>query len=183
MAIDTRDKRGSCLGLVGSYRLIFPGADTVVDVGDRQQLGFSYRGILAQAPPVVEEISGGHFWGRPRLIKKKRVWKKVGLERLDEAISQSVPRGTLSGEAAKSLSREAAETLAREIAGPLPAESVARRIKAVAPIVLPIGLAADESVVLPTGAKMTSLLGRSRVILEDDDTFEDILKIVELLDL
>jgi len=48
MAIDTRDKRASCIGLDGPYRFVLPNPDAPAeDQGDRQQMAFKYRGILA----------------------------------------------------------------------------------------------------------------------------------------
>lgn len=50
MAIDTRDRRASCLGINGPYRFILPNPDAAAeDQGDRQQMAFSYPGILAVA--------------------------------------------------------------------------------------------------------------------------------------
>lgn len=48
MAVDTRDKRGSCIGLASPWRSVLPNPDAAAeDQGDRQQLAYSYRGILA----------------------------------------------------------------------------------------------------------------------------------------
>lgn len=50
MAIDTRDKRASILGLVAGITLVLPNPDAAAETqGDRQQLAFSYPGILAGA--------------------------------------------------------------------------------------------------------------------------------------
>lgn len=43
MAVDTRDKRFSMLGLAGGW--IFPNADGAIDAGDRSQFLRLYRGI------------------------------------------------------------------------------------------------------------------------------------------
>jgi hypothetical protein len=48
MAIDTRDKRGSCISIAGPYRIILPNPDAgAEDQADRQQMAYAYRGILA----------------------------------------------------------------------------------------------------------------------------------------
>lgn len=63
MAIDTRDKRASALGIVLSVALTLPAADGALDQGDRQQVAFNYRGILAAAAvpivPVTVFLEGG----------------------------------------------------------------------------------------------------------------------------
>ena len=46
MAIDTRDKRGSCLGL---NDIVLPNPDGTIDTADRLHAGYSYRGIAAGA--------------------------------------------------------------------------------------------------------------------------------------
>ena len=54
MAIDTRDKRASCIGIDGAYRFVLPNPDAgAEDQGDRQQMAFKYRGIAAAAPGGV----------------------------------------------------------------------------------------------------------------------------------
>lgn len=50
MAIDTRDKRASCLGIAGQYRFVLPNPDSTIDQSGRQQAAFSYSGIAAAAP-------------------------------------------------------------------------------------------------------------------------------------
>ena len=52
MAIDTRDRRGSVIGM--GLVSVFPLADGSVDQADRQQTVHLYRGILAQIiiPPL-----------------------------------------------------------------------------------------------------------------------------------
>lgn len=53
MAIDSRDKRASCIGIDGAYRFVLPNPDAGAEnQGDRQQMAFKYRGINA-SPPVV----------------------------------------------------------------------------------------------------------------------------------
>lgn len=49
MAVDTRDKRGSVIGLSGV--VVLPIANNDIDAGDRQQCTQVYRGILADEPP------------------------------------------------------------------------------------------------------------------------------------
>lgn len=58
MAIDTRDKRASILGLGLGLALTLPSPDGLaLDQGDRQHVAFSYRGIsAAPAEPADGEI-------------------------------------------------------------------------------------------------------------------------------
>ncbi len=60
MAIDTRDKRASCLGLLAPNRIRCWSnpPDFVADQADRQHSAYSYRGILAGAPPVNTSLDG-----------------------------------------------------------------------------------------------------------------------------
>lgn len=56
MAIDTRDKRSSAIGVALPWRGMLPLADgTTLNQGDRQHAGLAYRGILvgnvAVGPP------------------------------------------------------------------------------------------------------------------------------------
>lgn len=48
MAVDSRDKRGSVLGLGLTSLLVLPAPGTI-DQPDRQHVAYSYRGITAQA--------------------------------------------------------------------------------------------------------------------------------------
>lgn len=52
MALDTRDKRGSAVG-VNSVSPILPNPDGTVDAGDRAQLAQAHRGEQAENPPPV----------------------------------------------------------------------------------------------------------------------------------
>ena len=56
MALDSRDKRASALGVaVATFALVLPNPDgATLDQGDRQQVSFCYRGILAAAPGADE---------------------------------------------------------------------------------------------------------------------------------
>lgn|SRR3990167_993558 len=59
MAVDTAAKRYSALGsrfarLPWGRRFATPLPDGEIDQGDRQQLGFTYRGILSTAPAAVD---------------------------------------------------------------------------------------------------------------------------------
>lgn len=56
MALDTRDKRGSSIGL--GLILVLPLANGAIDQGDRQQTAHSYRGILAVIPPSPPVADG-----------------------------------------------------------------------------------------------------------------------------
>ena len=49
MAVDTRDKRASAIGLI-PWLLQGPTPDAAFSQADRQQIAFTYRGILATAP-------------------------------------------------------------------------------------------------------------------------------------
>lgn len=52
MAIDTRDKRASCIGIDGPYRFVLPNPDGAAeDSGDRKQMAYKYRG--GDAPPAA----------------------------------------------------------------------------------------------------------------------------------
>ena len=51
MAIDTRDKRGSVIGL--GLVSVLPLANSDIDQADRQQTVHMYSGILADAPVIV----------------------------------------------------------------------------------------------------------------------------------
>lgn len=51
MAVDTRDKRASVLGIGLAALLVLPAPGTI-DQPDRQQLAYSYRGLLASVPVV-----------------------------------------------------------------------------------------------------------------------------------
>ena len=51
MAIDTRDKRGSAIGL--GLVSVLPLADGSIDQADRQQVAHMYVGVLADAPVIV----------------------------------------------------------------------------------------------------------------------------------
>jgi hypothetical protein len=56
VAVDTRDKRASVLGLGLASLLVLP-SPTALDQGDRQQVSYSYRGIAASAPVSVTPAS------------------------------------------------------------------------------------------------------------------------------
>jgi hypothetical protein len=49
MAIDTRDKRSSCLGIDGSFRYVLPNPDGTINQPDRQHIAYVYRAISAGA--------------------------------------------------------------------------------------------------------------------------------------
>ncbi len=51
MAIDTRDKRGSVIGL--GMVSVLPLADGSIGQADRQQVAHMYIGVLADAPVIV----------------------------------------------------------------------------------------------------------------------------------
>lgn len=54
MAVDTRNKRASAIGIGLALRLVLPAPDASVDQPDRQQVSYSYAGISAQALSVLD---------------------------------------------------------------------------------------------------------------------------------
>lgn len=57
MAVDTRDKRASCLGLVYPSRAALPYRDGAISQADRQHLTWVYRGITAAAPIGIARLA------------------------------------------------------------------------------------------------------------------------------
>lgn len=54
MAVDTANKRGSCIGFATPPRRISPVPDgSLANQADRQQMAYSYPGILAGAAAVL----------------------------------------------------------------------------------------------------------------------------------
>jgi len=53
MAVDTRNKRASCLGLGLAALLVLPAPDAAVETGDRAHVAYCYAGIDAGSPVVV----------------------------------------------------------------------------------------------------------------------------------
>lgn len=49
MAIDTRNKRASLLGLALALRLVPPAPDAALDIGDRAHLAYLYSGLSVAA--------------------------------------------------------------------------------------------------------------------------------------
>ena len=58
MAVDTRDKRMSIMGVSLSWRGIFPLADGTIGVADRQIFPHYYSGIAFDAPAAVSAVLG-----------------------------------------------------------------------------------------------------------------------------
>ena len=57
MALDTRDKRASAIHVGMPWRGLLPLPDgAALDQGDRQQVAFMYRGILAGAPVATDDV-------------------------------------------------------------------------------------------------------------------------------
>lgn len=92
MAIDTRDKRGSTIGL--GLVLVLPLANSGVDQGDRQQTAHIYRGILAAAPVVPTTA------GKLVIINGQMVRLDVGIDKIvtingriirDQGAESSIP--------------------------------------------------------------------------------------------
>lgn len=59
MAVDTRDKRASCLGIAGTPAFVAHNPDGSFSQADRQQAAYAYRGILAGG--AAEETSVSPF--------------------------------------------------------------------------------------------------------------------------
>lgn len=56
MAVDTRDKRSSAIGVSLPWRGMYPLADgAAFNQEDRQHVAFAYRGILAGEPVAVPD--------------------------------------------------------------------------------------------------------------------------------
>lgn len=53
MALDTRNKRASVLGFALAALVVLPAPDATIDAADRQQVAFSYAGLLAGNPVVA----------------------------------------------------------------------------------------------------------------------------------
>lgn len=56
MAIDSRNKRASCLGVALAGRMVFPNPDgSIAALADRQQVAYAYPGIAAttQTEPTI----------------------------------------------------------------------------------------------------------------------------------
>ncbi len=56
MAVDTKQKRASAIGVRWAWLPILPDADGSVSQADRQDVAFTYTGILS-ASPVVAAVS------------------------------------------------------------------------------------------------------------------------------
>ena len=52
MAIDTRNKRASCIGIDLAWNRVFPNPDGTINVNDRQQIGLKYAGTLGVSSAV-----------------------------------------------------------------------------------------------------------------------------------
>jgi hypothetical protein len=55
--LDTRNKRGSGIGIDSPMLRVWPNPDGTIGQADRQQTAFKYEGILASAP-----AGGGKPW-------------------------------------------------------------------------------------------------------------------------
>jgi hypothetical protein len=56
MAVDSRDKRASVLGLGLAALVVLPAPGTL-DQADRQHVAYCYRGITADLPPLASTIA------------------------------------------------------------------------------------------------------------------------------
>lgn len=77
MAIDTRNRRASCLGIDGAYRVVFPNPDGTIDQPDRQQSAYKYPGITAAGA-----AAGQPMQLRGTLIPYMRQWQPQRFGRL-----------------------------------------------------------------------------------------------------
>ena len=58
MAVDTRDKRMSIMGVSLPWRGVFPLADGTIGTADRLIFPYSYSGIAASPPAAVSAVLG-----------------------------------------------------------------------------------------------------------------------------
>lgn len=58
MAVDTRNKRASVLGIDLAFLHAWPNPDGAFDQSDRQQIAFKYSGILAGGAVVIAWFNG-----------------------------------------------------------------------------------------------------------------------------
>lgn len=66
MAVDTRDKRASCIGYAYPSRICYPVTDSAIGQEDRQHVGYIYRGILVGFPlPPPTIFLQGNVWRSP----------------------------------------------------------------------------------------------------------------------
>ena len=56
MAVDTRNKRASCISFGFPFGRVFPSADGAIAAPDRKQMAGSYPGIAAAEPSGSEGI-------------------------------------------------------------------------------------------------------------------------------
>jgi hypothetical protein len=63
MAVDTREKRASIIGLGLAAALVLPTPDASVVLQDRQQVAFAYAGIDAGEPPPAEFAQSFRLYG------------------------------------------------------------------------------------------------------------------------
>jgi hypothetical protein len=76
MAIDTRDKRAACLGIVGSYRSVLPRPSGTIGEPQRRQLAGFYPGLLALSPVsnLWMEPARPTLWSEPN---RSIVWTEI----------------------------------------------------------------------------------------------------------
>jgi hypothetical protein len=58
MAVDTRNKRASCLACGLDFRCVRPDPDATIGAADRQQTAWMYAGIAAITPPTPSGLVG-----------------------------------------------------------------------------------------------------------------------------
>jgi hypothetical protein len=77
VAVDTRDKRASCIGFDFPSRAVFPNPDGSFNQGDRQHIAYVYRGIDAGEAVVAAAEAMKHFVGDVNYPYKSAKRKKL----------------------------------------------------------------------------------------------------------
>lgn len=81
MAVDTRDKRFSMLGIGMGWFKAAPNPDGgFASAGDRQMLAYMYSGITASSPTAEATLSGGSLFGALNSMQRHprtRLYRKV----------------------------------------------------------------------------------------------------------
>lgn len=72
MALDTRNKRASAVGLALAWRMVLPHPDGTIATADRQQAALCYAGIDADAPTAVGVADDTHTW---RASARQSTWR------------------------------------------------------------------------------------------------------------
>lgn len=76
MAVDTRNKRASVLGIGLAFRLVLPAPDASVDTADRAHVAYSYAGLAADSPipyrPSVRRTARVPYESRTVVVPRER---------------------------------------------------------------------------------------------------------------